>query len=109
MYHFERPVSLLVGIGYPATIETVSQAYAFLEDWPWSQRDGSHKIALDACRAFLLGNVEAETVRSLFQEFARRHELLVSYTELPGNHECLSAETDNPRWRADRVGSLARS
>ncbi|MGX1500016.1 hypothetical protein ACSSV1_005081 [Labrenzia sp. MBR-25] len=78
MYHFEKPVNLLAGIGYPANIETVLQALAFLEDWPVAERDASHKIALDACQAHLLGHVEAETVCSLFREFAKRHDLLVS-------------------------------
>ncbi|WP_417676814.1 DUF982 domain-containing protein [Roseibium sp.] len=83
MYHFEKPVSLLIGIGFPARIETVLQANAFLEDWPCSQRDGSHKIASAACKAFLAGEVEAETVRSLFTEFARRHDLLIVDPEVP--------------------------
>lgn len=94
MYHFEKPVRLLIGIGHPACIETVLQACSFLEDWPWSQRDSSHKIALGACQAFLAGDVEAETVRSLFREFARRHDLLIAGPEIPAvrgssNHRLL--------------------
>jgi hypothetical protein len=73
---FETAVTILVGMGYPATIETVQEAYALLEDWPHSRRGTAHAVALRACRAALLGEIEAETARGLFVAFARKHDLL---------------------------------
>lgn len=73
---FETAVTILVGMGFPAKIETVHEAYALLEDWPHSRRDITHSVALKACRAALFGEIEAETARGLFVAFARKHDLL---------------------------------
>ncbi|BCH21544.1 DUF982 domain-containing protein [Mesorhizobium sp. L-8-3] len=73
---FETAVTILVGMGYPAKIGTVQEAYALLEDWPQSRRDAAHAFALKACRAALSGEIEAETARGLFVAFARKHDLL---------------------------------
>jgi hypothetical protein len=35
---FEEPVTVLVGMGLPARIETVMEAYALLHDWPAASR-----------------------------------------------------------------------
>jgi hypothetical protein len=48
---FEEPVPVFVGLGYLTRIETVSQAYALLSDWPCGQRDPAHVAALNACKA----------------------------------------------------------
>ena len=50
---FEEPVPVFVGLGYLTRIETVSQAYALLSDWPCGQRDPAHAAALNACKAAL--------------------------------------------------------
>lgn len=73
---FETAVTILVGLGFPAKIQTVQEAYALLEDWPTSRRDTAHAVALKACRAALSGEIEAETARGLFVAFARKHDLL---------------------------------
>lgn len=39
---FERPVVILVGLGHPAAISSVMEAYMFLVDWPPSKRDPAH-------------------------------------------------------------------
>ena len=62
---FRQPVSILVGLGYRHLVE-----------WPASQRDGAHSIALKACSAALRGEIEAETARGLFTAFAEKHDLL---------------------------------
>lgn len=73
---FERPVSILVGLGFPGEIRSVMDAYRLLVEWPVSSGDAAHSVALKACLAALRGEVEAETVRGLFVAFAERHHLL---------------------------------
>ncbi|RAS08341.1 DUF982 domain-containing protein [Ensifer adhaerens] len=73
---FERPVSILVGLGFPGEIRSVMDAYRLLVEWPAPSGDAAHSVALKACLAALRGEVEAETVRGLFVAFAERHHLL---------------------------------
>ena len=47
---FEEPVTLLVGMGFPARIESATEAYALLQDWPAANRNHTHAVALNACR-----------------------------------------------------------
>lgn len=75
---FEKPVTLLLGIGFPSSIETVGEAYALLQDWPVADRDEAHTVALNACRAGIAGEVDAETVRATLAAFARRNDILVA-------------------------------
>ena len=74
--HFERPVVILVGLGHPAAISTVMEAYMFLVDWPPSKRDPAHGFATKACLAAMRGEVEAETVRGIFQTLAEKYDIL---------------------------------
>lgn len=73
---FLAPVPIVVGLGYPAQIESVLGATAFLNDRPSWQKDRLYSLALKACRAALAGEIEAETARTAFAAFARRHGLL---------------------------------
>ncbi|KPH04346.1 DUF982 domain-containing protein (plasmid) [Rhizobium acidisoli] len=73
---FERPVSILVGLGFPAKVCSVMDAYRHLVEWPISLRDNGHAVALKACAAALRGEIEAETARGLFAAFAEKHDLL---------------------------------
>ncbi|BCH62477.1 hypothetical protein RvVAR0630_pl06190 (plasmid) [Agrobacterium vitis] len=77
---FRQPVSILVGLGFPAEISSVMDAYRHLVDWPASMRDTAHSIALKACSAALRGEIEAETARGLFAAFAEKHDLLAPET-----------------------------
>jgi len=79
---FERPVRILVGLGFPAQICSVMDAYRLLVDWRAPSMDAAHSMALNACLAALRGEVEAETVRGLFVAFAERHHLLATDTSL---------------------------
>lgn len=74
---FKAPVTVLVGMGLPARIETVLEAYALLQDWPGASRNSSHAVALNACKAGIAGEIDADTVRSTFVAFARRNDILV--------------------------------
>ncbi|QKK26776.1 DUF982 domain-containing protein [Rhizobium hidalgonense] len=73
---FREPISILVGLGFPAKVRSVMDAYRHLSEWPAAQRDTAHSIALKACGAALRGEIEAETARGLFAAFAEKHDLL---------------------------------
>ncbi|NLS06236.1 DUF982 domain-containing protein [Rhizobium sp. P32RR-XVIII] len=73
---FKQPVSILVGLGIRAEVRSVMDAYRHLSEWPQSLRDAADSVALKACRAALLGEIEAETARGLFAAFAEKHDLL---------------------------------
>jgi hypothetical protein len=75
---FEEPVTILVGLGFPARIESAMEAYALLADWPPASRNGAHTVALNACRAAINGEIDAETARATFVAFARRNDILAS-------------------------------
>ncbi len=77
---FRQPVSILVGLGFPAAICSVMDAYRHLSEWPASLRDTAHSVALKACSAALRGEIEAETARGLFAAFAEKHDLLAPET-----------------------------
>lgn len=77
---FDEPVTILVGMGFPAAIETVMEAYALLQDWPASHRGGAHTAALNACQAGIAGEVDPETVRATLVAFARRNDILIENT-----------------------------
>jgi hypothetical protein len=74
---FEKPVTLLVGMGVPARIVDVAEAYALLQDWPAASRNAAHTVALNVCKAGIAGEIDAETVRASLVAFARRQDILV--------------------------------
>jgi hypothetical protein len=78
---FRQPVSILVGLGFPAEVRSVMDAYRHLVEWPASNRDTVHSVALKACSAALRGEIEAETARGLFAAFAEKHDLLAPETD----------------------------
>ncbi|ULJ81624.1 DUF982 domain-containing protein (plasmid) [Rhizobium sp. C104] len=73
---FRHPVSIFVGLGFPAEVRSAMDAYRHLVEWPTSLKDAAHSVALQACRAALRGEIEAETARGLFAAFAEKHDLL---------------------------------
>lgn len=77
---FREPVTILVGLGFPAEVRTVMDAHRHLAEWPASMRDTAYSMALKACRAALRGEIEAETARGLFAAFAEKHDLLAPET-----------------------------
>ncbi|MBW9074853.1 MULTISPECIES: DUF982 domain-containing protein [Agrobacterium] len=77
---FSKPVTILVGLGFPTEVRTLMDAYRHLAEWPVSLRDTAHSVALKACQAALRGEIEAETARGLFTAFAEKHELLAPET-----------------------------
>ncbi|MBB3447010.1 MULTISPECIES: DUF982 domain-containing protein [unclassified Rhizobium] len=79
---FKQPVTILVGLGFPAEVKTVMDAYRHLAEWPVSLRDTAHSVAFKACSAALRGDIEAETARGLFAAFAEKHDLLAPETDM---------------------------
>jgi hypothetical protein len=74
---FSRPVGVLVGLGLPVDVGTVMEAYRLLDDWPPSQRNPTHSVAMKACKAAVLDLIDAETARAAFVSFARKNDILV--------------------------------
>jgi hypothetical protein len=84
---FRQPVFILVGLGFPAEVRGVMDAYRHLAEWPASLRDAAHSVALRACSAALRGEIEAETARGLFAAFAEKHDLLAPENNvIPASH-----------------------
>ncbi|KWV57719.1 hypothetical protein AS026_30940 [Rhizobium altiplani] len=79
---FKEPVSILVGLGFPAEVRSAMDAYRHLVEWPEAFRDNAHSVALKACGAALRGEIEAETARGLFAAFAEKHDLLAPETNV---------------------------
>ncbi|WP_425336050.1 DUF982 domain-containing protein [Sinorhizobium numidicum] len=46
-------------------------------EWPSSKRNTAHAIALNACRAALVGEIDAETARGRFNAFVTKVDLLI--------------------------------
>jgi len=69
VHHFSRPVSVFVGLGLPREINSVLDAYQFLDEWAAS-RSPSHAATVALCQAALAGEGDSETVRVAFEAFA---------------------------------------
>ncbi|WP_274426832.1 DUF982 domain-containing protein [Chelativorans sp. YIM 93263] len=74
---FSEPVSVVVGLSFPARIDSVAAAYGLLCEWPQHKRDAAYTIAANACRAAFRGEIEADTARKPFLAFARKHGILM--------------------------------
>lgn len=93
---FERPVTVLVGMGLPVRIDTVMEAFALLQDWPDTSLNSARAIALNACKAGIAGEIDAETARAAFEAFARRHDVLIAdAASLPLSNSARSIDMAN--------------
>lgn len=72
---FEKPIHVLVGLGFPRQLNTVVDAYQFAQDWCGNSPE--QRAAIRACKAALAGEVDPETARGVFAAFARRKDLLI--------------------------------
>jgi hypothetical protein len=72
---FEKPVTILLGLGIPTEVHSIMHAYQILMDWPGCT-DPTRDLALNACRAALAGDIEAQTARSVFIAFGKKHDLI---------------------------------
>ncbi|PSJ56149.1 DUF982 domain-containing protein [Kumtagia ephedrae] len=72
---FGKPIHVFVGLGFPRQINTVVDAYQFALEWGGNSPE--QRAAVRACKAALAGEVEADTARGVFIEFARRKDILI--------------------------------
>lgn len=73
---FNKPVSILVGLGYPAKVYSAKQAYEYLSETPTIAARNVQSVALKVCKAAMNGEVDPETARSAFVAFAERSAIL---------------------------------
>ncbi|SDA92768.1 DUF982 domain-containing protein [Mesorhizobium qingshengii] len=78
---FDKPVRVWVGMGFPRELNTVADAYQFAVDWCGNSPE--QRAALRACKAALVGDVDAETARGVFVAFARKKDILVEDGTIP--------------------------
>lgn len=79
---FEKPVTILTGLGMPTPVRSVMHAYRLLLEWPGLDRDPTRAVAVKACKAAISGDIEAETARSVFVAFAEKNDLLAAEVSL---------------------------
>ena len=84
---FNKPVSILVGLGYPAKIYSAREAYEYLLDRPTIAASKAQSVALKVCKAALKGEVDPETARSAFVAFAERNAILALESR-PEDYRC---------------------
>ena len=78
---FEKPVRVWVEMGFPRQLNTVADAYQFAVDWCGNSPE--QKAAVRACRAALVGDIDAETARGVFVAFARKKDILLEEGAIP--------------------------
>ncbi|RAZ90640.1 DUF982 domain-containing protein [Mesorhizobium hawassense] len=78
---FENPIRVWVGMGFPRQLNTVVDAYQFATDWCGNSPE--QKAAIRACKAALVGDIEAETARGIFAAFARKKDILIEDGNMP--------------------------
>jgi hypothetical protein len=94
---FSAPVSIVVGLGFPARIRDVRGALVILDSAP-NGRIAAHNTAVSACRDALAGRVEVEEARAAFLRFAQDADILLDATPV--------APTTLPRGGRPRVPKL---
>ncbi|MBS9719411.1 DUF982 domain-containing protein [Tianweitania sp. BSSL-BM11] len=77
---FDKPVAVLVGLGFVRVVPTVMAAYEMVAEWPASPRSLPHAAALDACRAALNGEGKPEDAHAAFLRFAEHTGILMDDT-----------------------------
>lgn len=78
---FEKPVRVWVGLGFPRQLNTVVDAYQFLNEWCGNSPE--QRAAIRTCKAALAGDVDAETARGVFLAFARKKDILFEDETVP--------------------------
>lgn len=76
---FAKPVTVLVGLGFPSRIRNANGALIILDNW--HGRGAYHSSATALCRDAILGKASAEAAREAFVDFARAVDILVD--EIP--------------------------
>ena len=90
---FRKPITVLVGLGFPRDIRTVFEAFQFVNEWCGNSPE--QRAALQACKASLAGYIDPETARGVFEAFARRKDILAPAQALA--RPIIKAETNKSR------------
>ncbi|WP_312796648.1 DUF982 domain-containing protein [Tianweitania sp.] len=77
---FDKPVAVLIGLGFVRNVPTVMAAYEMVAEWPASPRSLPQVKALNACRAALNGEGRAEDAHLAFLDFAEHTGILMEDT-----------------------------
>jgi hypothetical protein len=86
---FEKPVSILVGLGFARKVESIWDAFVVLNEWP--ARGPEHETVLNVCRAGMNGKLDVERVRDTFEAFAREAGILMPDALERGAHRSTSS------------------
>jgi hypothetical protein len=78
---FEKPVRVWVGLGFPRQLNSVVDAYQFVVDWCGNSPE--QRAAIRACKAALVGEIDAETARGILVRFARKKDILAEDGTMP--------------------------
>lgn len=82
---FPRPLSVLVGLGFPRRIARLDEAVIFLGEQAHDVRDEAYEATVDTCRAALAGAVAPQEASDVFSAFARRRGILIEgpFSDVP--------------------------
>src|SRR5690606_12448491 len=76
-FAFQRPVTVLVGLGFPRVVTNVYEAFSCLKEVPSLMGDEVHEATCDACRDALSGKCSVDEAHEVFIAYARRRAILV--------------------------------
>lgn len=76
-FAFQRPVTVLVGLGFPRIVTNVYEAFSCLKEVPTLMRDEVYEATCDACRDALSGKCSIDDAHDVFIAYARRRSILV--------------------------------
>jgi hypothetical protein len=71
MQDSERPLTVLVGLGFPRQLTSARDALEFLVERPFHDRKPVHRAAVAACRGCLSQEIDADTAHGLVEAYAR--------------------------------------
>ncbi|WP_193227572.1 DUF982 domain-containing protein [Aureimonas psammosilenae] len=73
---FSEPVWVYVGLNVPSSLETVAEAFVFLDECPNALRGGAHLRAMEACRSAMRRETRGEAARAALVQFASERGIL---------------------------------
>jgi hypothetical protein len=71
MHYFGRPITVIVGLGFPQVLGSARDALEFLLERPFHDRRPAHRAAIAACRACLSEEVDTDTARGVVEAYVR--------------------------------------
>ena len=68
---FDRPITLLHGVGMPVVVRSIDDVRGFLLDWPPVRRTAAYWAARECCEHAGFRRVKPAAARESFENFAR--------------------------------------